>query len=171
MKRKSIVLCAALAAVPLSAGPAPAADFGLGAAYLDGLTVLLPIRTERLLIEPEVSLSNQSSAASGGSSLKSTELGSGVYLRTGLGPSFEGYGGGRLAYHQLKQSSGTGDSKSTGFSLGPTVGAQYFLEKQVSLGLDASLEYTHSKLEQTGQPSATLHGWGTLTRVVLRGFF
>ena len=40
-----------------------------------------------------------------------------------------------------------------------------------SLGMDASVQYRHGKVTQTGQPDQNFHSWDTETRVLLRAFF
>jgi len=159
------MLAAVLAAGILEAG---AAEYGLGVAYDNGATVLLPIRTDSLLIEPEFNFSNQSSS---GQRLKNVNVGSGAYVRVNLGPLFESYLGGRLLYGSSESNFGSGDSKSRSFMLAPTVGIQHFLSKQFSLGLDASLEYRHGKQKSSGSPDQTFHSIGTATRILLRAYF
>jgi hypothetical protein len=159
------MLAAVLAAGVLEAG---AAEYGLGVAYDNGATVLLPIRTDSLLIEPELNFSNSSSS---GQRLKNVDVGSGAYVRVNLGPLFESYLGGRLLYGSSESNFGSGDSKSRSFMLAPTVGIQHFLSKQFSLGLDASLEYRHGKQTSTGNPDQNFHSIGTATRILLRAYF
>jgi hypothetical protein len=161
-------LLAAVAALAL-ATPAPAAEYGLGVAYDNGTTVLLPIRTDSLVIEPEFNFSNQSSSSA--SRLKNVNVGSGVYVRRNLGPLFESYLGGRLLYSSSQSSSSTSDSKARYYMLAPTAGVQHFLSKQFSLGLDASLEYRHGKQTSTGNPDQNFHSIGTATRILLRAYF
>jgi len=161
----TLMLAAVLAAGILEAG---AAEYGLGVAFDNGATVLLPIRTDSLLIEPELNFSNQSSSTS---SFKTFNVGSGAYVRRNLGPLFESYLGGRLLYGSSKSGSGSGDSKASSFTLAPTVGIQHFLSKQFSLGLDASLEYRHGKQTSTGNPDQNFHSIGTATRILLRAYF
>jgi hypothetical protein len=159
------MLAAVLAAGVLEAG---AAEYGLGVAYDNGATVFLPIRTDSLLIEPELNFSNSSSS---GQRLKNVNVGSGAYVRVNLGPLFESYLGGRLLYGSSESNFGSGDSKSRSFMLAPTVGIQHFLSKQFSLGLDASLEYRHGKQTSTGNPDQNFHSIGTATRILLRAYF
>ena len=161
----TLMLAAVLAAGILEAG---AAEYGLGVAYDNGATVLLPIRTDSLLIEPELNFSNSSSS---GQRLKNVNVGSGAYVRVNLGPLFESYLGGRLLYSSSESNFGSGDSKSRSFMLAPTVGIQHFLSKQFSLGLDASLEYRHGKQTSTGNPDQNFHSIGTATRILLRAYF
>jgi len=162
---RTVLLAAILSVGVLEAG---AAEYGLGVAYDNGATVLLPIRTDSLMIEPEFNFSNQSSS---GTSLKTVNVGSGAYLRWNLGPLFESYLGGRLLFGSSKSNSSGGESKATFFTLAPVVGIQHFLSKQFSLGLDASLEYRHGEQTTPGSPDQNFHSIGTATRILLRAYF
>ena len=146
-----------------------AADYGLGVSFDgSGSTVMVPIKTDTLLIEPELRFNNSSAS---GSNFHSTGLGVGVYMRKQLGPLFESYMGGRVVHNTLKSTVAGTDSKSTSFTLAPTFGIQHFFSKQFSLGLDASLVYRTGKQTQTSQPELHFHSWDTRTRVLLRAFF
>jgi hypothetical protein len=160
------MLAAVLAAGILEAG---AAEYGLGVAFNNGGTVLLPIKTDSLLIEPELNFSNQS--LSPGSRFKTVSAGSGVYVRQNLGPLFESYLGGRVAFGSSESSSGSGDSKSRFLMIAPTFGIQHYFSKQFSLGLDASLEYRNGKQTSTGSLDQNFHSIGTATRILLRAYF
>jgi len=160
--KRAVLLAAVLSAGVLEAG---AAEYGLGVAYDNGATVLLPIRTDSLMIEPEFFLNNSSSS---NSRFKTFGVGSGAYVRRNLGPLFEGYLGGRLVFLSSQSSSGSGDSKTRSYMISPTVGIQHFLSKQFSLGLDASLEYRHGK---QSNPDQNFHSIGTATRILLRAYF
>ena len=161
----TLMLAAVLAAGILEAG---AAEYGLGVAFDNGATVLLPIRTDSLLIEPELNFSNQSSSTS---SFKTFNVGSGAYVRRNLGPLFESYFGGRLLYGSSRSGSATVNSKASSFTLAPTAGIQHYFSKQFALGLDASLEYRNGKQTTAGTPETSFHSIGTATRVLLRAFF
>ena len=158
-----------IAAFVLQVPLASAVDVGMGVALEgSGSTVLIPIRTEILFIEPEIQFASQTQP-----SLKSRSVtpGVGVYWRKELGALFETYIGGKLAFGATKQTIGTTEIKTGSITLGPTIGIQHFFSKQFSLGLDASLPYQHGKTTQTGQPDTTFHSWSTETRVLLRAFF
>jgi len=158
-----------IAAFVLQIPPASAADFGMGVAFdASGNTVMVPIKMETMLIEPEIRFDTGTGTGSNSSSMSA---GAGVYVRKGLGPLFESYTGGRVVYSTFKSTSGATDSKSNSFILAPTFGIQHFFSKQFSLGLDASLRYGNGKSTQTGQPDSHFHNWGTETRVLLRAFF
>jgi len=167
--RTGALFLSGIAALVLQVPLASAADFGLGVAHQgSGNTVLIPIRTESLFIEPEIRFDANSAS---GNSFHSVNPGVGVYWRKELGALFETYIGGKLAFGATKQTIGTTETKTGSITLGPTVGIQHFFSKQFSLGLDASLPYQHGKTTQTGQPDTTFHSWSTETRVLLRAFF
>src|SRR6266480_1223631 len=144
-----------IAALVLQVPLAQAVDIGLGVALEgSGSTVLIPIRIDFLFIEPEIQFSSQSQS---GFKSNSVNPGVGVYWRKELGPLFETYIGGKLAFGATKQTIGTTETKTGSITLGPTIGIQHFFSKQFSLGLDASLPYQHRKTTQTGQPDTTFH--------------
>jgi len=168
-RKAGALFLSGFAALALQIPLASAADFGMGVAFEgSGSTVMVPIKTNTLLIEPQLQFDNSSAT---GSTFKNINPGVGVYLRKELGPLFESYMGGRVAYDQNKQTFPGGDFKSTSFSLGPTFGVQHFFSKQFSLGLDASLIYTNGKQTSSGQPDVHFHSLSTETRVLLRAFF
>ena len=157
-----------IAALVLQIPPA-AADYGIGVAHEgNGSTVMVPIRTGSLLIEPEIQFSNQSQA---GFHSRSVSPGVGVYLRKDLGSLFESYMGGRFVYSTNKFEFTGVDAKTTTYTIAPTFGIQHFFSKQFSLGLDASLQYRSGKQQQSGQPDSNFHDVSTTTRVLLRAFF
>jgi hypothetical protein len=163
----------AAAAVVLAGAAAPAvADIGLGAAITNGAfdtgtTILLPIRTPTLMIEPQLAYVDQKQ---GGNTTKGTSLGVGVYLRKEVGPLFEAYYGGILSYDQLKTTPGGGaETKSTAFSIIPTVGVAHYFSKQFSIALDVGLQYQDGTTKAPGgdQDIKTI---ATVARILVRGF-
>jgi hypothetical protein len=156
-------------ALVLQLPPAAAVDYGVGVAHEgSGSTVMVPIRTGTLLIEPEILFSNRSATDT---SFRLVNPGVGVYAPKELGSLFESYMGGRFAYRTLTNTSGGITSKDTSYALAPTLGIQHFFSKQFSLGLDASLEYRNGKQTRTGQRDQIYNSWNTHTRVLLRAFF
>jgi hypothetical protein len=153
--------------------PAQAADFGLGAAFNDGLTVLVPIKTGSWLIEPELRISTQSTAAGGKQSIESYSAGAGFYARKEMGPLFESYFGARVSYSWGEQSQPGSDSKVRSWGVAPTLGVQHFFSKQFSVGLDAGLRYTTSetKISGAGSSTASEHGWDSVSRILVRAYF
>lgn len=70
--------------------------------------------------------------------------------------ALETYIGGRVGYNNFKSSntytyvSGASDqSEGSAYYLGPTLGAEYFFNKNLSLGLDVSLFYSSSTYENS----------------------
>jgi outer membrane protein with beta-barrel domain len=176
MRRKTswtgrAALAAALAGL---AAPAPALEYGLGTGFLNNgsqraVSVLTPMRTDSVMIEPEGQFSSSSSAASGRS--HSLDVGAGLYGRRPLAQQLEAYLGGRLLRTTSKDESGGTTTKSNGWDLAPTVGVQYFLSRQFSVGLDAGLHYTTTETKVTGGSMSSQHGWNTEGRILLRGYF
>jgi hypothetical protein len=158
------LLAAVLSAGVLEAG---AAEYGVGVSYNNGTAVMFPIKTGSLLIEPEFFYTNQS----GGTSFKSSSVGSGVYLLRNLGPLFESYLGVRVFLTSSKSTSTFGDNKSNSYSLAPTYGIQHYFSKQFSLGVDVALEYRSGKQTQPFTPDQDFHGTASVSRIILRAYF
>src|SRR6267154_101656 len=172
-----------VAAVALQIPPASAADYGLGVSHGNNNAVMGPSRLESLTVEPEVFYSRsktktESDTFSSNSPFISYGLATGIYARRTLGPSFEGYFGGRVGIQKFRNNS---DSET--FSLqqkehiwfaGPAVGLEYYFSKQFSIALDVALLYSHSKNKFTAgltDQSSTANGVDTATRMLLRGYF
>src|SRR5258706_1407449 len=106
-----------IAAVALQISPASAADYGLGASHGNNNAVMVPIRLESLTVEPEVFYSRSKTKSEldtgpSNSTFSSYGVATGIYARRTLGPSFEGYFGGRVGIQKFRIS---GDSET--FSL------------------------------------------------------
>jgi len=166
MKETTKVLIPAVVAITLAlASPlAAAVDVGLGVDVNTngggenngGYGVSLPLRFGNFTVEPELSFNNSkyertypaSPTNSYTAEYKTLNLETGVYWRQQVIPSVETYIGGRVGYtkydntytYPLNPGAYQRDSNS-GFYLGPTVGAEYFFNKNFSLGLDVSLLY------------------------------
>jgi len=161
------------AAAVLAGAAAPAvADIGLGAAITDGAggtgtTVILPIRTPTLLIEPQLAYADNKL---NGGTTKTTAPGVGIYLRKEIGPLFEAYYGGIIAYNQTKTTGGGPDTKSTSFSLIPTVGVQHYFSKQFSIGVDVGLLYQDGTTKVSGGADQDIRTIATVARILVRGY-
>jgi hypothetical protein len=154
-----------------AAGPA-AADAGLGASFIDtsgangataGTTIMVPIRTGQWLIEPQLAYQD---AKIGGNKFKVQSPGIGLYMTKNVGPLFEAYYGGILAYNKTENAG----VKDTSFSIIPTVGIAHYFSKQFSLGVDAGLEYTDGTRKGAGADQ-DIRNIQTVTRIVVRGYF
>ena len=164
-----------IAALAIQIPPASAADYGVGVLHNGtGSTVLFPIRTETLNVEPEVNFSK----ATGDITSRSFSIATGVYLRKQLGSSFESSVGARLGYRERKnQLSSTLESDSHSWFLTPSAGIQYFFTRQISIGFDVGLEYARSTSKTTDSTffpnlntNSSGHSWNTVTRIVLRAY-
>jgi hypothetical protein len=168
-------LLSGIAALAIQIPPASAADYGVGVLHNGtGSTVLFPIRTESLNVEPEINFLK----ATGDQPTHSLSIATGVYLRKQLGSSFESSVGARLGYRERKiQLSSTLESDSHSWFLTPTAGIQYFFTKQISIGFDVGLEYarvTSKTTDSTFPPldtNSSGHSWDTVTRIMLRAYF
>jgi len=171
-----VAFLSGLAALAMQLPPAAAADYGVGVLHNGtGSTVLFPIRTDTLNVEPEINFSK----ATGDITSRSLSIATGVYLRKQLGSSFESSVGARLGYRERKnQLSSTLESDSHSWFLTPSAGIQYFFTKQISIGFDVGLEYARSTSKTTDSTffpnlntDSSGHSWNTVTRIMLRAYF
>jgi len=170
MKSKIVALSAVVTAMSLSfAAPvASAVDVGVGAGITGGEwtggTVYVPIRFANWKIEPELTFAQNSEDTTypatpvNNSEYESSDytLGAGVYWRQPVGNSLETYVGGRIGYWWGDSSATYPNNPTAGYSqedsgfyIGPTLGAEYFFNKQFSIGLDVSLIYRSGTYDYT----------------------
>jgi len=167
--RKNLINLAVATALALSAPLAAAVDIGVGVSLNTegggngGYGVSLPLRFGNFSIEPELSFYHSSQDTTYPASPTNNRtnddqeytLETGIYWRQPVIPSVEMYVGGRLGYTKYEYSytyqlSPTNNYTydSSGYFLGPTLGAEYFFNKNFSLGLDASLLYASTSGKQ-----------------------
>jgi hypothetical protein len=173
----------AVAALAIRIPPASAADYGVGVAHDGGgTTVLFPIRLDSLTVEPEVSFSrsksdSETSTASGKETVSSYGFATGIYTRRELGPSFEGYFGGRVGIGKSRdhgdQGTSTFQQKNDTWFVAPTAGLQHYFSQQFGISLEVGLVYEHGKnsLSFGTDQSTTASQVSTRTRILLRGYF
>ena len=166
--RKIVIHAAIATSLALTAPLASAVDIGMGVGLINtggsdvGHGVALPMRFAIITVEPELAFYNGSNdstyPASPGNNYSSDfrqyTLETGIYLRQQVTPSLETYIGGRVGYDNQKGSttyvSGASyHSEGSGYFLGPTLGAEYFFNKNLSLGLDVSLFYSSLTYENS----------------------
>lgn len=174
---------ASLAALPVSAS-----EFGVGVVHWgENWTVLLPIKTADLMVEPEIYYNRvkQDTAITPPpgttANFKGVRYGlaTGIYARHALAESFEGYFGGRVGLTRYKTDDTFGTTTTTvrtdTWFVAPTAGLQYYFIKQFSIALDVGLAYERGKQKVqsgiTGEQTDDSKSFDTLTRILLRGYF
>jgi hypothetical protein len=193
-KTKILSAVAVAASLLLGAPTAAAVEVGLGASLFSGgegsgygYGISVPIRFANITIEPDISFSDwkndtTSSVPSNTSTYESRyfTLESGFYWRRQIVPSVEAYVGGRLGYTRRENSAtypfapGSNYTRETsGYYLGPTIGAEYFFNPHFSVGLDASILYLSTSQDYTGTSVSTEDdtNWSSQTRAKLRVYF
>ena len=172
--RKIVIRTALATSLALVAPLAAAVDVGVGVNLNNdggnsgGYGVSLPLRFGNITVEPELSFYDASEdntyllSPTNNRTYESREytLEAGVYWRQQVIPSVETYLGGRVGYIQYESSntyplnSGSNSvTETSGYYLGPTLGAEYFFNKHFSLGLDVSLLIESTTRERTsGSP-------------------
>jgi len=121
-----------------------------------GYGVSLPLRFGNFSVEPELSFYDSSEDTTYPTlstnnriyDYQQYTLETGVYWRRPIIPSVEMYVGGRVGYTKYEYSvtrplspTNSYSYDESGYFLGPTLGAEYFFNKNFSMGLDASLLY------------------------------
>lgn len=196
--RKRLIRAAvavSLVSLTFTAPMASAVDIGVGVSLNTqgggdgGYGVSLPLRFGNITVEPELSFYRSSrdrtypSAPTNDFKAEYTQytLDTGIYWRQRVVPALETYVGGRIGYSKDKtsymypNSSGSNQSYvSSGFYLGPTLGAEYFFDKHFSLGLDVSLLYESTSGESVSGSNVSNQDGNNLyyqTRARLRFYF
>lgn len=126
------------------------ADFGLGVGFgQDAGTIYAPIdMTVGLRVEPYISAQRQSGTSTlpSSSSTSSARYGVGVFATRRATESINVFAGSRFAYAKRKltdSSSGTNNSMNTsGYVVAPTIGFEYFFQKNISIGAEAAVSYS-----------------------------
>ena len=166
---KKLIHAAVAASLALTTPLAAALDaIGVGVGLINnggnegsaGYGVSLPMRFGNITVEPELAFYSgnyderdiTTPANNYRGDYRSYTLETGVYSRQQVMPSLETYVGGRVGYYSYDSSSGYASgtnysNDSSGYYIGPTLGAEYFFNKNLSLGLDVSLFYSSSKGE------------------------
>lgn len=175
---------------------ASAIDIGLGATLTTGdgpsTGLMVPIRLESITIEPEITYSNRRdntkdklTGQKGDGNNGRTNILAGIYLRKGFGKGIEAYYGGRVGIGQSQNNDKYTDGSKRDSTRGsifliPTLGLQYFFNKQFSMGVDAGLrieQYTekYKRTNSSGVITTNDNTDGIRTalesRVVVRALF
>jgi len=162
---KTYILFAGISASTLLSSPSTADEttYGIGAAVNDSLKIYFPINTSNLLIEPTLAYfdnkNDTESPQSFNSKNKTTQIGIGVFIKNAVVKNTFIYYGARVGYIKNEANSdfsGTqiSTSKDDGYFIAPTVGAEYRVIDNFSVGLDLSLNYSKTD----GDTSTSFNG-------------
>lgn len=192
--KRNIVIFAILISFLLTGHVAQAADLAQNSAVFTGndstVSFVIPVRFESMTIAPKLTYyseynNDKFSTERANSYHSGYEILAGLYLHKGFSDSVEGHYGGRVGFGQ-SQYEDTDDfnnkieTSADSVILNPTLGLQYMVNKNLSLGLDAGL-----RLEQSTSTTKTVSNNGTITysdetddfkttmetRLVVRAFF
>ncbi len=145
--------------------------YGVGVSVHDGLSIYLPITMDELIIEPRLFITNTDNKSSSTSSQRNDDfrnisIGVGAFKNKKVSKNTYLYYGSRLGYINRKNtftssnatpsSSFSSSTKSDGYFIAPTFGAQYYLIPNISVGLDLALMY--SKTDGTTTSTSTFAG-------------
>lgn len=148
--------------------------YGLGTTFGGGLTMYFPVMTGEVMIEPTYSIYSREgetvdSTTTSNSSYqtKAQRIGVGVFKLSKPTSSSMIYFGARVALSREKDSSTSVDSGNAsvknGFILAPTIGVEYFLINEFSIGLDASFNYSQKKEKVDSRSVASVSTGDTKT--------
>lgn len=192
ISRTNLAMAAVATSLLLSAPFAAAADVGLGVNLNTnsyggnfGYGISMPIRFGNISVEPEVAYNqstydNNSTTPSNvyRSKYEQYSIETGIFVHKEVAPSLEIYGGGRIGAYGYKYSNGypnnpgaNNESRNHGYMAGPTVGAEYFFDKQVSVGLDVSLLYQSGSQSSSGGDGVDSSQINLQGRAKLRFYF
>ena len=163
MKMKTTLSILALLSLATNQSQAEGTTIGIGAAVNSDLTIYLPITTENLLIEPTLSLyssdsestsSSSTSNISQSSNYKTLVIGLGVFKHSKVIDKTYIYFGARFGYIETERdnsynvtisTSSVSEGKEDGYFVAPTIGAEYFLTNNFSMGIDLSINYSKTE--------------------------
>lgn len=184
-----------VAGVLAFSGTAIAADFGLGVGFgqNSGL-IYAPINvTPSFRVEPffayykEKNTSGEPFASA--QSYSNYVAGVGLFVTQRVAENIDVFGGGRLGYlsrkekrTQMSYSFGSAEysSESSGYLIAPTIGFEYYLQKNISIGAEAAISYiktsgtnvSYDYYSNSNQKSDTKSSsTSTTTAVVIKYYF
>jgi hypothetical protein len=196
MKKLTYIL---LMIVGILSNSTMAAEYGIGVGFgQNANTIYIPIKlSPDITLEPYITVGKDSSKstltaapnypyfnnATSSSSSSYAGYGLGVFAKRGVTDSGEIFGGARLAYVKSKQTDQSNGntftdqnitSEYTGYILAPTVGVEYFFQKNISMGAEVSAAYSNIK-SKYDTPNYSTESRGTSTRtstmISLRYYF
>jgi hypothetical protein len=188
--RKSIVI--ALVTISFS-NPgqsfAQETSYGLGSSLKNSLILYFPIDLDTLSIEPFVFIRDRDITPQGASLIpinvsSSMIVGIEVFKNNAMPNNTSTYYGARFGYTQSENNHGSfsgalsssSKNQEDGFYITPTFGAQYFLVKNISIGIDLAFNYTKTdgarvmNLESTTSDTKSSH-YGTEANLIIRYMF
>jgi len=151
MKLIKTLILSLISVISISAVNANETSFGLGAAIDSEIKIYLPIKTTNYLIEPSILIfTDNEKRTDDTSSQKSDfnvkEFGVGIFKNTNVYDKTYIYYGARIGYIETESKNSFGSSTNTtkenGYFIAPTIGAEYRLTKNFSIGLDISFNYS-----------------------------
>lgn len=194
MKILNRLICLSLLTMFADLTYAEDAKFGVGAEVDSQVRLYFPIDMGNMIIEPGLVYFDQDRESGSGmfgsnSDSNSTEISVGIFKKNQLTEKTLIYYGARVGL--IKQESASGFSsldgtsygttvtKSDGYSLAPTIGAQYLIGSDFHIGLDLSLRYSdtdgdvksYSNIIGTSKNSTDSKSTSTNAKVILRYYF
>ena len=169
MKRLTLLAAALLMPALTQAAPPPQdVKVGIGGSVRsDDAAIYLPIElSPAFRLEPFFAWS-ETETTTGGASFNSESrfLGAGGFFRMAVHERVQTYVGGRLAYVEME----AGAMDVDGFSVEPTVGAEFFVTNRFSVALEAFLYRQELDGTNGGAPTET-ESTGSDTRLLVRLF-
>lgn len=170
----------AVAALMLAA-PAMGADYGIGVAFeSNSEKIYFPIRVSpTFLVEPSFEQYRQDldQQLSPGGALSTDyryqEFGIGLFAVRRVAENLDTHLGARLGYQKFK-TTGSTSSSSSAYGITPTIGVEYFVHKNITVGAEVGYYYSSSDGNSTFPTTSTQNDQtnsGTVTDIILRFYF
>jgi opacity protein-like surface antigen len=177
-----------VAAVAAASSTSYAAEFGIGVGFVEGGTIYFPINLANdIRVEPYLGFSTDewkyryNNPIQNNNSQKYTEtsIGVGVFKILNQSDKLNLYIGGRLGIgsNEWKTSNSNpmlsdSKNKSSGYSISPVVGVEYFVVQNLSWGAEASIVYSNKNEQSTyGHKSSNTRTETGVTIVTIRYYF
>ncbi len=153
-----------------------AADTGVGISFNGNSNVVyVPFDvSERLRIEPAFHYGRSKFGNSAGGKAENMHLSVGVFSKTPISETMNLLMGARVGYLTSKNEVQY-TTKRDGYSLAPTLGFEYFISENISLGGEVAFQYVKTSEKtsfgQTSTEGADQTSTGTSTELIARFYF
>ena len=181
MRFQRIIIVLAVLLLLISQSAASESTYGFGVGVQHGIKIYMPIERGGLLVEPTVFVFDRNDKSSNASTTSSfdyrdVEIGLGMFVRKPLLNNARIYYGARLGYIDRERSDHVSGSlykeNEDGYFVAPTIGAQYFLAGNFSVGLEAAVRYEKTEGTDVGpsSPASDIKnsGYNTDAEIIVR---
>lgn len=184
MKYTKLLSTGLLMSVSIGLAKADETFYGIGAAINDSLKIYAPITTDQYIIEPSLLIfsdheKHTDNTATGNYDLDAIEIYIGFYKRNSVVENTYIYYGAKIGYIKVElkdeYGSSTSETKEDGYMFAPTIGTEYYLTNNFSLGVEISFQYentdgtrTNTSLSSSNKTDVETTSYHTLADVIAR---